>query len=191
MIRLINDQIKDEKLQYDINREAAKISPYHQAKFIYKCVTGEDIWPYNQEQIIEQAKFTYSPLGKAFEKQIKTLEDQEEKQVKVLDILKSNDQLTIEEVISKNALNNDEAKKELDKVKGIEAAVDRENLVYRATEYTYIFKNIRTRRTFGRDIYWGKITLNEADEDQSNLLNNIRNFRDETRTQNDNKKQEK
>ena len=108
-----------------------------------------------------------------------------------MDILKSNDQLTIEEVISKNALNNDEAKKGLDKVKGIEAAVDRENLVYRATEYTYIFKNVRTRRTFGRDIYWGKITLNEADEDQSNLLNNIRNFRDETRTQNDNKKQEK
>ena len=183
--------MKDEKLQYDINREAAKTSPYHQAKFIYKYVTGEDIWPYNQEQIIEQAKFTYSPLGKAFEKQIKTLEDQGEKQVKVLDILKSNDQLTIEEVISKNALNNDEAKKGLDKVKGIEAAVDRENLVYRATEYTYIFKNVRTRRTFGRDIYWGKITLNEADEDQSNLLNNIRNFRDETRTQNDKKKQEK
>ena len=33
----------------------------------------------NRKQIIEQAKFTYSPLGKAFEKQIKTFEDQEEK----------------------------------------------------------------------------------------------------------------
>ena len=43
-------------------------------------------------------------------------------------------------------MNNDEAKKELDKVKGIEAAVDRENLVYRATEYTIIFKNVRTRK---------------------------------------------
>ena len=43
MIRLINDQIKDEKLQYDINGEAAKLSPYHLAKFIYKYVTGEDI----------------------------------------------------------------------------------------------------------------------------------------------------
>ena len=32
--------------------------------------------------MIEQAKFTYSPLGKAFEKQIKTIEDQEEKQIK-------------------------------------------------------------------------------------------------------------
>ena len=40
--------------------------------------------PSNQKQIIEQAKFTYSPLGKAFEKQIKTIEDQEEKQIKAI-----------------------------------------------------------------------------------------------------------
>ena len=38
----------------------------------------------NRKQIIEQAKFTYSPLGKAFEKQIKTFEDQEEKQIKAI-----------------------------------------------------------------------------------------------------------
>ena len=41
----------------------------------YEYLTGEDILPSNQQQIIEQAKFTYSPLGKAFEKQIKTIED--------------------------------------------------------------------------------------------------------------------
>ena len=40
--------------------------------------------PSNQRQIIEQAKFTYSPLGKAFEKQIKTIEDQGEKQIKAI-----------------------------------------------------------------------------------------------------------
>ena len=38
----------------------------------------------NQQQIIEQAKFTYSPLGKAFEKQIKTIEDQGQKQIKAI-----------------------------------------------------------------------------------------------------------
>ena len=38
--------------------------------------------PSNQQQIIEQAKFTYSSLGKTFEKQPKTIEDQEEKQIK-------------------------------------------------------------------------------------------------------------
>ena len=73
----INDQIRDEKLQYDLNREAAKISALLSGKIHkYEYLTGEDILPCNQQQIIEQAKFTYSPLGKAFEKQIKTIEDQ-------------------------------------------------------------------------------------------------------------------
>ena len=69
-IMTINDQIRDEKLQYDINREAAKISALSSGKIHkYEYLTGEDILPSNQQQIIEQAKFTYSPLGKAFENQ--------------------------------------------------------------------------------------------------------------------------
>ena len=78
----IKDQIGDEKLQYDINREAAKISALSSGKIDkYEYLTGEEILPSNQQQIIEQAKFTYSPLGKAFEKQAKTIEDQGIKQV--------------------------------------------------------------------------------------------------------------
>ena len=70
----IDYQIKDEKLQYDINREAAKISPLSSSKIgKYECITGEEILPYNQKQIIEHAKFTYSPLGQTFEKQITTI----------------------------------------------------------------------------------------------------------------------
>ena len=68
----IEDQIKDEKLQYDINREAAKISAL-------SYLAGEEILPSNQQRIIQQAKFNYSPLGKAFEKQIKTIKDQGKK----------------------------------------------------------------------------------------------------------------
>ena len=84
-ITTINDQIKDEKLQFDINREAAKISALSSGKIHkYEYLTGEDILPSNQQQIIEQAKFTYSSLGKAFEKQIKTIEDQREKQIKAI-----------------------------------------------------------------------------------------------------------
>ena len=76
----INDQIKDEKLQYDINREAAKISASSSGKLHkYEHLTGEDILPSNQQQIIEQTNFTYSPLGKDFEKQIKTIEDRRKK----------------------------------------------------------------------------------------------------------------
>ena len=65
----INDHIRNEKLQYDINREVAQISALSSGKFHkYEYLTGEDILPSNQKQIIEQAKFIYSPLGKAFEK---------------------------------------------------------------------------------------------------------------------------
>ena len=73
----IEDQIRDEKLQYDIHIEAPKISALSSGKIDkYEYRTGEEILPSNQQQIIVQAKFTYSPLGKAFEKQIKTIEDQ-------------------------------------------------------------------------------------------------------------------
>ena len=73
-IMTINDQSRDKKLQYDINREASKISVLSPGNIQkYECLTGEDILPSNQQQIIEQAKFIYSPLGKAFEKQIKQL----------------------------------------------------------------------------------------------------------------------
>ena len=81
----IEDQIKDEKLQYDINREAAKISALSSGKLDkYEYLTGEEILPSNQQQIIQQAKFNYSPLGKAIEKQIKTIKDQGKKQVKAI-----------------------------------------------------------------------------------------------------------
>ena len=87
----INDQIKDEKQQYDINKKAAKISAISSGK-IHKYLTSEDILPSNQQQIIEQARFNYSPLGKAFEKQIKTIEDQGKKQVDALESLKPKEQ---------------------------------------------------------------------------------------------------
>ena len=84
----INDEIRDEKLQYDINGEAAKISALSSDKIHkYQYLTGEDVLPSNQQQIIEQARFNYSPLGKAFEKQIKTIEDQGKKQVDALKVL--------------------------------------------------------------------------------------------------------
>ena len=80
----IDDKIKDEKLQYDINKEAAKVAALLSSKIDkYEYFTGEEILPSDQSRIIEQAKFTYSPLGKAFEKQI-MIEDQEINQVEAL-----------------------------------------------------------------------------------------------------------
>ena len=69
--------------------EAAKISALSSSKIDkQEYLTGEEILASNQRQIIEQAKFTYSPLGNNFEKQIKTTEDQGQKQVKALVDLK-------------------------------------------------------------------------------------------------------
>ena len=66
----INDQIRDERVQYDIDRKAAEISTKSSGKLHkYEYLTGEEILPSNQQQIIEQATFTYSPLGKSFEKE--------------------------------------------------------------------------------------------------------------------------
>ena len=59
----INDQIRDDKLQYDVNQEVAKISVLSSGKIHkYAYLTGEDILRSNQQQIIEQTKFTYPPF---------------------------------------------------------------------------------------------------------------------------------
>ena len=63
-------KIKDEKLQYKFYREPAEISVPSLGKFNkYEYVTGEKILPSGPSQVMEKAKFTFSPLGKAFEKQ--------------------------------------------------------------------------------------------------------------------------
>ena len=115
----IDDGIRDEKLQYDINREATKISALLSDKIHkYQYLTGKDILPSNQQQIIEQAKFPCWSLGKAFEKQMKTIEDQGKKQVEALNTLKSdNKKLAIEDTIPKGVFANDEAIEEFNKIK--------------------------------------------------------------------------
>ena len=84
---------KNKRIKFNINREAAKISALSSGK-IRKCeyLTGEDIFPSNQQQVIEQAKFTYCLLGKTFEKQIKTIEIQGEKQIDALKDLTTKEQ---------------------------------------------------------------------------------------------------
>ena len=188
----IDDKTRDEKVQYDINREAAKMPALSSDKIHkYDYHTGEDILPSNKQQIIEQAKFTYSPLGKAIEKQIKTIEDQGEKQVKALNMLKfDNNKLTIEDVIPKSVFANDEAKEEFNKIKEIEKNVEREKLFYKSNKNKYNFKNFQIIKTFGKDIYNGKINFEKADEYQSNLVEKINNFIKKTKPKNEEKRRE-
>ena len=100
----IDDKIRDEKLQYDINREAAKISALSSRKIDkYEYLTDEEILPSDQRRVIEQ-------------------------------VLKPNIQkLKIKDVIPENTLSK-EAENELNKIKEIEKIVDRESLAYRMNE---------------------------------------------------------
>ena len=131
----INDQIKDEKLQYDINRETAKISALSSGKLHkYEYLTGEDILPSNQQQIIEQRKFTYSPLSKAFDKEIKTIEDQGKKQVDALEKLKPEETKPIEDTPNNQSrtkiLFNDLINKRKELMSDVYDSVDYGNLYF-------------------------------------------------------------
>ena len=69
--------IMDEKLQNYINKVAVKISALLSGNLEkYRYLTGEEILFSNQKQVVEPTKFTYSPLGKAFEKQMEVIKDQ-------------------------------------------------------------------------------------------------------------------
>ena len=139
----IEDQIKDEKLQYDINREAAKISALSSGKIDkYEYLTGEEILPSNQQQII-QAKFTYSLLGKAYEKQIKTIEDQGKKQVKAIQdkqIVNNNVDYKDKLLLSKEReIFKDIYNKRLDKIEELNNKIDHNNLKYVVVNSSKIF----------------------------------------------------
>ena len=146
----IEDQIKDEKQQYDINREAAKTSALSSGKFDkYEYLTGEEILPSNQQQIIQQAKFNYSSLGKALEKQRRTIKDQGEKQVVALESLKPSDKKlsSIKDFIPMENL-NPETINEIKRIEEIEKKVDRNKMVYKGTNKTYDFRN------FNNTCFW-------------------------------------
>ena len=186
----IDDQIKSEKLQYDINREAAKISALSSGKFDkYEYLTGEEILPSNKQQIIEQAKFTYSPLGKAFEKQIKTIEDQGEKQIKAI---QSNKQQSISDndykdkllISRKTEIFKDIYNKRLDKIEELNSKIDYDNLKYiveksgvKKDSDEYDFNKIKDPITFLNNIKEDKTSIQEAKDKQVNYYNYLNKIR--------------
>ena len=74
-----------------LTEKLPKYQLYHQGKVDkYEYLTGKEILPFNQQQVIEQAKFTYPPLGKSFSKTNKKIEDQGTNQIETLQDLKDN-----------------------------------------------------------------------------------------------------
>ena len=173
----IEDQIKDEKLQYDINREVAKISALSSGKIDkYEYLTGEEILPPNQQQIIQQAKFNYSPLRKALEKQIKTIEDQGKKQVKAIQYNKqivNKDDYKDKLLLSKERkIFKDIYKKRLDKIEELNNKIDYDDLDYVVfkSNMEYNFSIEKDPITFLNDIKKGETSLEEAKNRQKKYL---------------------
>ena len=139
----------------------------------------------NQQQISQQAKFNYSPLGKALEKQRRTIKDQGEKQVVVLESLKLSDKKlpSIKDFIPTENL-NPEIINEIKRIEEIEKKVDRSKMVYKGTNKTYDFRNFKTIRAFGNEIRNNVISFDTANTEQTNLLSYIIDFTKKTKPQN-------
>ena len=181
----IEKQITDEKLQYDINREAAKISALSSCKICkYEYLAGEEMLPSNQQQIIEQAKFTYSPLGKAFEKQTKTIEDKGEKQIKAIQanrkqLISDDDYKNKLLILKEREILKDIYNKRLDKIEELNNKIDYDNLKYvvASSEDEYRFNKIEDPIALLNDINKGKISLEEAKDQQQNYYNYLNTIR--------------
>ena len=181
----INDQIKDKKLLYNINREAAKISALSSGKLhVYEYLTGEDILPSNQKQTIEQTKFTYSPLGKAFDKQIKTIEDQGKKQVDALEKLKPKEETKPIENKSNNqskaaTIFNEFISKRKELMNKLYDSVDYNNLkfeyVSRAKDASF-YEYMDSKELFN-PIRDNMIGFSEAKNKQNDFLNKLTNIK--------------
>ena len=66
-VKILDNKIKVNKAQYELNRETAKISALSSGELEkYEYLTGEDLG-YHPD-VAQNAKFDYSPLGKVFNK---------------------------------------------------------------------------------------------------------------------------
>ena len=143
----------------------------------YEFLTGEEILPSNQQQIIQQAKFNYSPLGKALEKQRKTIEDQGEKQVKAIqdkqivninkDDYKDKLLLSKEREIFKDIYN-----KRLDKIEEMNNEIDYDDLDYvvLSSDMEYKFSTEKDPISLLNAIKKGEMSLEEAKNRQKDYL---------------------
>ena len=180
----IDGQIEDEKLQYDINKEAATISALSSGKIDkYEYLTGEETLPSNQKQIIEQAKVIYSPFGKAFEKQTKTIEDQGEKQVDTLKTLKSKELEATEGKFDDNQKHlkykevfNELSNERIGEIYNIGKEIDFNNLTYHfKTSHTapINFIHFRGPMHIYNETKNGNISIEKIEEDQKQFKSKL------------------
>ena len=181
----IEVQIRDEKLHCDINRETAKISALSSGKIDKnEYLTGEEILPFNKQQIIEQAKLTYSPLGNAFEKQTKKIKDQGEKKIEAIQDkwpIKSIERFTYDIndspiVLKEREIYNKLTEESFEKINSLDKKVDIDKLVfkYKGNTPDEDFSKFDNALDLINKRGDGEISLNEAKNEQTKLGSNMR-----------------
>ena len=189
--KILNDKIKANKAQYDLDGETAKISALSSGELEkYEYLTGEDLG--YKPDVIQKAKFEYSPLGKVFNKgldesdkkkryleRFKNIEDKSEEQ---LIENKENKQLHIKPVtyILDEEL-SEEAKNMLTKLDNKEKTINYKKLSFRRDKNLKIdFRDYRSLKELFKEIYYRKISIDRAEDKQkeySILLDALKEYR--------------
>ena len=191
-IKILNRKIKQNETQYDLDREAAKISALSSNNLDkYEYLTGEDLGL--KPSTVEQAKFEYSPLGKIFNKglseddkkeglfkRIKNIENKNEEQLKAIE---DQGKKQLEEIKNINVSSkplktisffstiSEEAKELMNKIKVIDDWLETAQLICTKTDgkTKYDFNKFVLPLKFATKIYLHDLTLQEARHDQQKL----------------------
>ena len=173
--------------QYDLDREAAKISAFSSNNLDkYEHLTGEDLGL--KPSTVEQAKFEYSPLGKTFNKGLSEDNKKEGLLKKLKNIEDKNEQLLKAKNRTKNIKVTDfvkeplslEAEALIEEIRIIQEDVDYKKLIIRGgNNVTCTFSNYKTFKELYRDLYYKKMTINDAETKQnefSSIVNTLNNY---------------
>ena len=171
-IKILGRKILQNEAQYDLERKAAKISASFSNNLDkYEYLTGEDLSL--KPSTVEQAKFEYSPFGKIFNKGLNK-DDQKEGPLKRLnniedkneELLKAKNKTeNIKEVTDfVNETLSLEAKELIENIKIIQKDVDYRKLkIIGGNRVEHDFSNYRTFKEFFRDLYYKKLTIDDAE----------------------------
>ena len=168
-IKILDRKIKQNESQYDLDREAAKISALSSNNLDkYELLTGEDLGL--KPSTIEQAKFEYSPLGKIFNKglseddkkegvlkRLKNIEDKNKVENKV----KNKDIIEVTDFVDQPL--NSKAKELINEIKNIQKNVDYRKLKIRGgNNVDYDFSDYKTFKELFRDLYYKETTIDDV-----------------------------
>ena len=175
-VNILGDKIKANKAQHDLDRKETKISALSSGELEkYEYLTGEDLG--YKPDVIQKAKFEYSPLGKVFNKGMdesdkkRTFEKIEGKNEQQLEAIKDQGERQSEAISSYDAINKSQ-KIEFDSDKNqevnelVDEVKDYKNKKYECFHSNgtpYNFNKFRgIKQLVGNDVFNGHISIKQA-----------------------------